>query len=64
MAHRTLIGGTGYTVTGGTDLIDGTARSRTAGRTLVDGTAYAIGFGGLDVLRIAFLCLFHVRSFL
>ena len=48
MAHRTLIGGTGYTVTGGTDLIDGTARSRTAGRTLVDGTAYAIGFGGLD----------------
>ena len=48
MAHRTLIGGTGYTVMGGTDLIDGTARSRTAGRTLVDGTAYAIGFGGLD----------------
>ena len=48
MAHRTLIGGTGYTVTGGTDLIDGTARSRAAGRTLVDGTAYAIGFGGLD----------------
>ena len=48
MAHRTLIGGTGYTVTGGTDLIDGTARSRTAGRTLVDGTAYAIGFGRLD----------------
>lgn len=48
MAHRTLIGGTGYTVMGGTDLIDGTARSRAAGRTLVDGTAYAIGFGGLD----------------
>lgn len=48
MAHRTLIGGTGYTVTGGTDLIDGTARSRKAGRTLVDGTARTIGFGGID----------------
>ena len=48
MAHRTLIGGTGYTVTGGTDLIDGTARSRKAGWTLVDGTARTIGFGGID----------------
>ena len=43
MAHRTLIGGTGYTVTGGTDLIDGTDRSPTAGRTQVDSTANAIG---------------------
>lgn len=48
MAHRTLIGGTGYTVTGGTDLIAGTAYSRRAGRALIDGTARTIGFGGLD----------------
>ncbi len=49
MAHRTPIGGTGYTVTGGTDLIDGTARSRD-GRPDAGGRhgLHAIGFGGLD----------------
>ena len=35
MAHKTLIGGTAYDITGG--------------KTLIDGTAYEVGFGGPPV---------------
>lgn len=46
MAHKTLIGGTDYEISGGKTLVDGTAYSISGGKTLVDGTAYEIGFGG------------------
>lgn len=45
MAHRTMIDGTSYEVTGGKTLIDGTAYSIKSGKTLVGGTAYEVGFG-------------------
>lgn len=44
MAHKTLIGGTAYEITGGNDLIGGTAYSKAKGRTLVGGTGYDINF--------------------
>lgn len=44
MAHKTLIGGTAYEITGGKALIDGTAYSIKSGKTLVGGTAYGINF--------------------
>lgn len=45
MAHKTLIGGTAYEITGGKTLVNGTAYSIDKGKTLVGGTAYEIGFG-------------------
>ncbi len=46
MAHKTLVGGTAYEISGGKALVDGTAYSIKNGKTLVDGTGYEIGFGG------------------
>jgi hypothetical protein len=42
MAHKTLISGTAYSVTGGRELIGGTEYGISGGRTLVDGTGYNI----------------------
>lgn len=44
MAHKTLIGGTSYEISGGKTLVNGTAYSISGGKTLVGGTAYNIGF--------------------
>lgn len=44
MAHKTLIGGTAYEITGGKTLIDGTAYSIKSGKTLVGSTVYEVGF--------------------
>lgn len=44
MAHKTLIGGTAYEISGGKTLIGGTAYSIKGGKTLVDGTAYSLSF--------------------
>lgn len=44
MAHKTLIGGTAYEISGGKTLVNGTAYSIDKGKTLVDGTAYEVGF--------------------
>ena len=44
MAHKTLISGTSYDVSGGKTLIDGTAYGIAGGKTLVNGTAYDISF--------------------
>lgn len=44
MAHKTLVGGTAYEISGGKTLIDGTAYSIDKGKTLVGGTAYEVGF--------------------
>lgn len=44
MAHKTLISGTAYSVTGGRELIGGTGYDCKAGKTLIGGTAYEIKF--------------------
>lgn len=44
MAHKTLISGTAYSVTGGRDLIGGTGYAKKKGRVLVNGTGYDIPF--------------------
>lgn len=45
MAHKALIGGTGYSIAGGRTLIGGTGYVINKGRTLVGGTGYDIAFG-------------------
>ena len=44
MAHKTLISGTAYSVTGGRELIGGTGYDCKAGKTLIGGTAFTIPF--------------------
>ena len=44
MAHKALIGGTGYGIIGGRTLIGGTGYGISKGRTLVGGTGYDITF--------------------
>lgn len=44
-AHKTLVGGTSYTVKGGKCMVNGTVYNILKGRTLIDGTGYDITFG-------------------
>lgn len=44
MAHKTIVNGTTYDVTGGKCLVNGTAYSVKKGRTLIGGTGYDITF--------------------
>lgn len=44
MAHKSLVGGTAYDITGGRTLVGGTGYSISKGRTLVGGTGYDIAF--------------------
>lgn len=44
MAHKTLIGGTAYTIKGGKDLIAGTSYAKKQGKALVAGTKMSIPF--------------------
>lgn len=44
MAHKTLIAGTAYSVTGGRELIGGTGYGCKAGKTLIGGTAFTVPF--------------------
>lgn len=44
MAHKTLISGTAYSVTGGRELISGTGYDCKAGKTLIGGTAFTVPF--------------------
>lgn len=44
MAHKTLIGGTAYTIKGGKDLIAGTSYAKKQGKALVAGTKRSIKF--------------------
>lgn len=46
MAHKALIGGTAYEISGGNSIVNGTAYSIDKGKTLVGGTAYEVGLGG------------------
>lgn len=45
MAHKTLISGTAYSVTGGRELIGGTGYGCKAGKTLIGGTAFTVPLG-------------------
>lgn len=54
MAHRTLIGGTGYDISGGRDLIGGTGYGKKKGRVLVNGTGYDVPFSsGIPIGTLA-----------
>ena len=44
MAHKTLISGTAYSVTGGRELIGGTGYGCKAGKTIIGGTSFDIPF--------------------
>lgn len=55
MAHKTLIGGTAYEISGGKTLVNGTAYSIKNGKTLVGGTAYDVGFAP-DIANITVVC--------
>ena len=44
MAHKTLISGTAYSVTGGRELIGGTGYGCKGGKTLIGGTAFKVKF--------------------
>ena len=44
MAHKTLVGGTAYGISGGKCLVGGTAYDIKKGRTLIGGTGYDISF--------------------
>lgn len=46
MAHRTLINGTAYDISGGKAMVSGTGYDIASGKTLVGGTGYEIPFGG------------------
>lgn len=54
MAHKTLISGTAYSVSGGRELIGGTGYGCKAGKTLIGGTAFDVPFGSKQcTIRIA-----------
>lgn len=59
MAHKTLIGGTTYDITGGKAMVSGTAYSIAGGKTMVSGTAYDISLSNLGRF---FLVDIHYRS--
>lgn len=44
MAHKTMIDGVAYEITGGKTFVDGTAYSIKSGKTLIGGTVYEVGF--------------------
>lgn len=44
MAHKTLISGTAYSVTGGREMIGGTGYDCKAGKTLIGGTEFTVPF--------------------
>lgn len=49
MAHKAMVGGTAYDITGGRCLVGGTAYSVKKGRTLVGGTGYDVNFGSAKI---------------
>lgn len=54
MAHRTLINGTAYDISGGRELIGGTGYAKKKGRVLVNGTGYDVPFSsGIPLSTVA-----------
>lgn len=52
MAHKPLIDGTAYEISGGKTLVGGTAYSIKNGKALVDGVAYDIGFAEMVTITL------------
>ena len=52
MAHKALIGGTAYNITGGKSLISGTSYNIAKGKTLVRGSEYDINFGPIKTAML------------
>ena len=50
MAHKSLIGGTAYEVTGGKTLVNGTGYDVAGGKTLVSGTGYDVSFTPAEMI--------------
>lgn len=44
MAHKTMVGGTAYSIVGGRSMVSGTTYDIVSGKTMVDGTTYNISF--------------------
>lgn len=63
MAHKTLIDGTAYEISGGKALVNGTAYSIKNGKTLVGGTAYEIGFEAFTPILDMGVLTFTYSSF-
>lgn len=54
MAHKTLIGGTAYDISGGKAMVSGTGYAKKKGRVLVNGTGYDIPFSsGIPLSTVA-----------
>jgi hypothetical protein len=54
MAHKTMVGGTNYDITGGRTMVDGTVYSIQKGKAMVDGTVGEIAFArGTPVSQLA-----------
>ena len=51
MAHKTLVGGTAYNISGGKSMVSGTVYNIKGGKTLIDGTAYSISLG-VEILPV------------
>ena len=49
MAHKVLVDGTAYEISGGRTLVNGTGYSIDKGKTLVGGTVYEVGFAPSEV---------------
>ena len=52
MAHKTLIDGTAYEISGGKTLIDGAVYEIKNGKTLIDGAVYEVGFNRMIQITI------------
>lgn len=61
--NKTLIGGTGYDLKGGSPLINGTKYSLKKGRALIDGTGYDISIGKKFTITFANHAQFKVLGF-
>ena len=58
MAHKSLVGGTAYNISGGKSMVSGTSYNISGGKTLVGGTGYSISFA-LDNNDDAYAMLYN-----
>ena len=62
MAHKTMVGGTSYSVTGGTSMVSGTTYNIKKGKTLVGGTGYDINFDSVIIDMTPYAMLYSDGS--
>lgn len=60
MAHKTLVNGTAYEISGGRTLVNGTGYSIAKGRTLVNGTGYDVTF--VEMVKVTVKTVFEGMS--